>query len=269
MKVFDPFAGTKSWLKPFELRGHEVFSNDIDPKFDTDLHMDARDLSFDHLPWKPDMIIASCPCTAFSVGSFRHHFHATAPCRHCGNTVERVSGERWEHTTENGCRTAMASERPKLVPKSETGRLGLSLLCWTLDFIAVVQPRYFIIENPVAAMRRMPQLQHLERRSVTYCRYGMWYRKHTDLWGGFPESLILRPPCDAADGEVVTSSNELHNDVPHRLSPASGRPCHEKAERGSRLGTQGLSTEEAGRIPFDLALDVCLAAERDFARVAA
>ena len=88
--------------------------------------------------------------------------------------------------------------------------------------------------------------------------------KPTDLWGGFPPSLVLPPPCK------------------------NGAPCHVSAARGSVTGIQGrartkfrggliedmihyYSTDERrkdlsalrAQIPRQLALLVCEAAERD------
>lgn len=264
--MFDPFAGTKGWLRPFEVRGHEVFSNDLDPKFDTDLHKDVRDLSLSDLPWIPNVVPASPPCTAFSQGSNRWHFRKTNVCSGCGLVIEYVASGTWIHEQPSDCTVLRPVLKKSCIePKSDGGRLGVELLRWTLEFIQEVQPEFFIIENPVALMRRMPELEDLERQTTSYCQYGMWYRKPTDLWGGFPSSWSIRPQCDAVGGQVVISSNEFHNDVPYRVSPSTGRPCHEKAERGSRLGTQGLTTAEAGHIPYELALDACLAMEREAA----
>ena len=67
MRVLDLFAGLKGWSAPFEERGHEVFSVDLDDRFDVSLHADILTMSADDLPWRPDIILASPPCEAFSV----------------------------------------------------------------------------------------------------------------------------------------------------------------------------------------------------------
>lgn len=119
-------------------------------------------------------------------------------------------------------------------PKSETGRIGQALLEWTLAVIDHHKPAVFVIENPRALMRKMPQLQHLERRTVTYCQYGMPYMKPTDLWGGFPRTLKLLPPCN------------------------NGDPCHESAPRGAKTGVQGVPGDVAAKIPNALAAIVAV-----------
>jgi site-specific DNA-cytosine methylase len=241
----DLYAGRKGWSKPAERRGHHFLSIDWDERFDVDVHADILMLT---KRWfvkrgfgKPDIILASPPCESYSVGSFRHHWLATCVCV-CGRKLERVSGERWEHIRPTvGHRAKPVEGTFNVEPKSETGVTGQALLRKTLEIIEWLQPLFFVIENPRALMRRMPELEHLERRTVTYCQYGKHYMKPTDLWGGFPKSLKLKPPC------------------------VNGAPCHESAPRGARTGTQGLTTEEAGEIPSRLASAVIRAAEKDLA----
>lgn len=108
-----------------------------------------------------------------------------------------------------------------------------------MAIIQQIQPQFFIIENPRAKLRKLTCMQDFERRTVTYCQYGENRMKPTDLWGGFPPSLILKPICK------------------------NGAPCHVAAPRGSRTGTQGMDSAESAKIPYALALDVCIAAEKD------
>lgn len=50
--------------------------------------------------------------------------------------------------------------------------------------------------------------------------------------------------------------------TPYRPLP-DGTPCHEAGYRGSRFGTQGkANATERAVIPYELSMDVCLAAER-------
>ena len=66
MKVLDLCSGTGGWVAPWREAGHEVITLDIDPRFGCDLTMDVRELTRDHLPWAPDVILASPPCQEFS-----------------------------------------------------------------------------------------------------------------------------------------------------------------------------------------------------------
>jgi hypothetical protein len=206
VRVLDLFAGLRGWSQPWADRGHETFCVELEPKFPAD-HRDVFDFDPDKLPWHPDVVLASPPCTAFS--------------------VMRI-GRNWNHDH---------------TPKNDTARHGLRLLERTLEIIRQIDPAFFVIENPMGKMRRMPQLARLEHRHVTYCQYGERRMKPTDLWGGFPPSLVLAPPC------------------------RQGAPCHEAAPRGSRKGTQALISSDramSAKIPHALSLAVCLAAEADF-----
>jgi len=146
----------------------------------------------------------------------------------------RVSGERWEH----GICPAPKPRKPyAFSPKTEQGKLGAELLAHTLDLIDDYEPVVWTIENPRAMMRNFVPPEH-ERRTVTWCQYGDTCMKPTDLWGGFPSALELKPACK------------------------NGDPCHEAAPRGAKTGTQGKKDAAArGKIPYDLALAVCIASE--------
>ena len=204
MRVLDLFAGLRGWSDPFRERGHEVFTVDFDPKFDVDLVEDILFLTRDMLPWKPDIILASPPCTAFTT---------------------MTMGRNWTHDG---------------MPKTDTAYIGRELVRKTKRLIAELEPRFAIVENPRARLRTLGLLDDYERRTVWYCRYGEDRAKPTDLWGApFPASLVLNPGC--------------HN----------GNPDHIAAPRGSRTGTQGnLGSSVIAKIPEQLALQVCVAAER-------
>lgn len=203
MKVLDLFSGLQGWSDPFKERGHETFTVDLDPRFGADLVADIGLLMPWDLPWKPDIILASPPCEKFSVMGI---------------------GRNWHHDG---------------TPKNPEAAEALRLVERTLYLIDKLQPSFWIMENPRAKLRVLPPMQKLERRTVTYCQYGEFRMKPTDLWGGFPPSFIARPPCK------------------------NGAPCHVRAVRGSRTGTQGMDPAVSAKIPAALALAVCEAAERD------
>ena len=122
-------------------------------------------------------------------------------------------------------------------PKHQTAVDGQRLVLATVRIIAAQRPQWWIIENPRARLRSLPFLEGFERRTVTYCQYGEDRMKPTDLWGVFPPTLKLKPPCK------------------------NGDPCHIASPRGSRNGTQGLGSAVAGLIPWALAEDVRKAIE--------
>jgi len=179
VRVLDLFAGLRGWSAPFEERGHEVFSVDLDERFDVSLHADIETLTVGGIPWRPDIILASPPCEAFSVMTI---------------------GRNW--TVEHE-------------PKTDKARLAVRLVEATRRLIDDLKPLYFVIENPRAKLRKLPVLNDLDRRTVTYCQYGEPFMKPTDLWGGFPPSFEARPMCK-----------------PRAV-------CHVSAARGPRTGIQG------------------------------
>lgn len=158
MKVLDLFAGLCGWSAPFSKRGHDVFSVDLDERFDVSLHADILTLTPDDLPWRPDIILASPPCETFSVSSIGAHW---------------LPGYQ---------------PRPSAV-------MGIALVQATLDLIAACDPAYWIVENPRGVLRKLPLMAPYERRTVWYCHVGEDRGKPTDLWGKFPPSLYLPPKC--------------------------------------------------------------------------
>lgn len=105
-----------------------------------------------------------------------------------------------------------------------------------LQLIKDLKPRFWFIENPRGGMRKMSWMQGLHRYTVTYCQYGDTRMKPTDIWTNHPDPKF-KPMCK------------------------NGDPCHEKAPRGSKTGTQGLKgSKERSVIPAALCqhiVDIC------------
>lgn len=102
-----------------------------------------------------------------------------------------------------------------------------------LDLIRELKPRFYFIENPRGGMRKMTWMQGLPRYTVTYCKYGDKRMKPTDIWTNHPDPKFI-PPCK------------------------NGDPCHERAPRGSKTGTQGLKgARERSIIPEKLCEHIC------------
>lgn len=77
-------------------------------------------------------------------------------------------------------------------------------------------------------MRKMTYMRDLPRYTVTYCQYGDFRMKPTDIWTNHPNPRF-KPMCK------------------------NGDPCHERAPRGSKGGTQGISTvKDKSKIPKQL-----------------
>lgn len=126
-------------------------------------------------------------------------------------------------------------------PKTGRAFHALRLVEQTLTLVRDLDPTYWVMENPRDKLRVLPIVEGLERRTVTYCHYGEQRMKPTDLWSDrWPPSLVLEPTCK------------------------NGDPCHVRAPRGSRTGTQGFGDYwQKSLVPYDLAMAVCLAVEHD------
>jgi hypothetical protein len=126
-------------------------------------------------------------------------------------------------------------------PKTDKARLAVELVEATLRIVDECQPSFWVMENPRDKLRVLPVVAGLERRTVTYCHYGEDRMKPTDLWSDrWPPSLVLAGPCK------------------------NGDPCHVRAPRGSRTGTQGFGDYwQKSLVPYPLARAVTEAARAD------
>ena len=65
IKVLELFAGSRSFSKVAEELGHETFSVDKEDFDNIDYVTDILDFNVNKIPFKPDVIWASPPCTTF------------------------------------------------------------------------------------------------------------------------------------------------------------------------------------------------------------
>lgn len=201
MKVLELFAGTRSIGKMFEKRGHEVFSIDWDKSFENiDLYADIGELAAEDILQKfgkPDVIWASPDCTTFSIAAISHH-------------------RRKNPETGN------------LDPVSDYAKKCDIIDQNVLRLIEELKPKYYFIENPRGGMRKMTWMKDLPRYTVTYCQYGDFRMKPTDIWTNHPKPNF-KPMCKNGDA------------------------CHIRAPRGAKTGTQGLKgSKERSKIPEEL-----------------
>jgi len=165
MKVLELFAGSRSVGKIAEKLGMEVFSSDLIDVEGINYAGSILDFDYKKVPFKPDVIWASPPCTGFSVAAI---------------------GRNWTKTDGDA------------IPKSDTARLGIELVKKTIEIIDYFNPKYFFIENPRGMLRKLQIMQRFKRHSVTYCQYGDSRMKPTDIWTN-SETWIPRPACKNGD----------------------------------------------------------------------
>ena len=164
MKVLELFAGSRSFSKVAEELGHETFSVDINNFKGIDYVTDILDFDINTIPFKPDVIWASPPCTTFSVASISRH-------------------------------------RPFGLPISPEAELGNKYVIKTLEIIKKFDPKFYYIENPRGMLRKQIYMRGLPRTTVWYCKYGENSAKPTDIWSNNitslfnPEGWNPRPEC--------------------------------------------------------------------------
>lgn len=208
MKVLVLFAGTRSIEKAFAARGHETYSVDWNRDFENiDLYADIMTVTAEQILkefGRPDVIWASPDCTTYSVAAISTH----------------------RRKESNG----------NLTPVTKYAKFCDAVNTHVINLIKELNPKYWFIENPVGALRKMDFMLDLPRYTVTYCQYGERRQKPTDIWTNHPNPQF-KPMCKR------------------------GAPCHDAAPRGSKTGTQALkNAREKARIPVMLCnhiVDIC------------
>ena len=163
MKILELFAGSRSIGKIAEGLGHKVFSVDIINFDGIDLVKDIEFLTIEDIPFIPDMIWASPPCTTYSIA-------------------------------------AISTHRNGQEPKTDFARKSDRLILNTLSIIKHFDCTFYI-ENPRGMLRKMDFMKELHRTTVTYCTYGDKRMKPTDIWSNNIYSLfnqngwIPKPMC--------------------------------------------------------------------------
>lgn len=185
MKILELFAGTGSVSDAFEKAGHETFKVDFDRQHkNIDWYTDVGKIkALDILErfGAPEVIWCSPDCKTYSVAAISRH------------RKREQSGN--------------------LAPVTDYAIYCDEVNQHMLKLIDELQPKYFFIENPRGAFRKMQWIQHIPRYTVTYCQFGEKRMKPTDIFTNHPAPKFP-PPCK------------------------QGEPCHEPAPRGSRTGTQ-------------------------------
>lgn len=129
----------------------QVLSSDIEQFGSIDYVVDILEFDYKKVPFVPDFIWASPPCTGFSVASIGHH---------------------WNHDN---------------TPKTETAKLGVLLVKKTLEIIEhykKLNPKMiYFVENPRGKLRKLGLLDAVPfHHTISYCQYGDERMKPTDIW---------------------------------------------------------------------------------------
>lgn len=153
MRVLELFAGSRSIGKVAEELGHQVFSVDVKDFEKIDLVKDIEFLTKKDIPFIPDFIWASPPCTTYSIAAIGHHRDMGKP------------------------KTDFAAKSDRLVLK-------------TFELIQELNPKFWYIENPRGYLRKMDFMKGIPKTTVWYCRYGDKRAKPTDIWSNNIYSLF-------------------------------------------------------------------------------
>lgn len=168
MKVLELFAGSRSIGKVCDSMGIESFASDVVDFDGIDYVVDIMEFDPKQVPFVPDVIWASPPCTTFSVASIGKYWNKDGTPKHA----------KAEHGLEILKRTMLIIEHFKYHNPN---------LVWH-------------IENPRGMMRKMKMWDDIEhvRHTVTYCQYGDTRMKPTDIWTNNFD-WTPRPACKNGD----------------------------------------------------------------------
>ena len=208
MWLLELFAGSRSIGKTAESLGMDVFSSDINDFPNINYVTDIINFDTNKVPFKPDIIWASPPCTTFSVASIGTHWDG-------GNRA--------------------------YIPKTKEAKYGIEMVSKTIEIINYFNPKYWFIENPRGLLRKMPIMKQFDRATICYCRYGDNRMKPTDIWTNHLATIY---------------NNSGWKPLPMCFN--ENKHCnHERAPRGSKTGTQGLSNNfERSKIPSALCNEI-------------
>jgi len=209
LRILDLWSGSGSATKIWKEQGHEVITVDINPSNNPTICKDIIDVTFEELQEYGyfDFIWASPDCRIFSIANLHsRHF-----------------------VYHEGILTVNTKEAEEMIKRVKH----------TLDLIYDLSPSWWILENPRGMLRKMPFMENYNRTTVTYCQYGDFRMKPTDLWGEFPFNWNSRPMCK------------------------NGDPCHEASPRGSPTGTQRLKLKDRQKVPQELTKEIYEACYKD------
>lgn len=195
MKILELFAGSRSIGEEAKRQGHEVFSVDINDFKGIDLVFDIEFLKAAQIPFIPDVIWASPPCTSYSIAAISHH--------------------RYPGTYEAKSDFAIKSDR---VIKN----LLKLIEFWGCDYY---------IENPRGCLRKMDFMQGLPRTTVWYCKYNDTRAKPTDIWSNNIYNPLFNPLGWKPRPECHNGNIKCHHEAAPRGSRTGTQGLSNNYER--------------------------------------
>ena len=158
LNVLELFAGSRSFSKVAEERGHKTYCSDIKDFEGVNQVCDIFKFDVNRVGFVPDIIWASCPCTFFSVASIGKHWNKD-------NT-----------------------------PKTEQAKLGVKIVKKTLEIIEHfkrINPNLiWVIENPRGKLRKLDLIPTETINTAWYCQYGDLRAKPTDIFSNINEGIL-------------------------------------------------------------------------------
>lgn len=186
--LLELFAGSRSIGSIAEDMGIDVFSSDINPFDGIDYPIDILQFDVSKVPFIPDIIWASPPCTFFSVASIGHHWNRN------------------------------------YTPKSTNAMVGVSIVRKTLEIInhfsELNKSLKWYVENPRGKLRKLEIVKgDFDRTTITYCTYGDTRMKPTDIWS----NNIYNPLFNVNGWKPRPSCIQNNRKCHHEAAPRGSR----------------------------------------------
>lgn len=182
-KLLEFFAGTQSISKVARTRGWETFTTDVNKRFKTDYTVNFLNFDLDRLPWIPDAVHGSPPCTFFSIASMHKHW--------------KREGHEWVPQTQYAVCAVILVQR----------------FLETLEKLRAMNPDLIVtIENPAGMMNKLELIPSppYTRHEITYCSYNDDRYKPTHIWTN-DQLWQPRPKAGVHDGLHVKNATLSRN----------------------------------------------------------